>query len=244
MNYHGLADFRVGHGELLDRLLSESVAAMLAEGLIDLDDVIIDGTKVKASASKDSFARENRVARAERLASERIARLKAELNADPGASTRRRQAASERAARDIAMRAGKARDALERPQDAEPPRGGTRQRARAAQGMAQPDGLAGSAGLLQSPAADRARQRPHEEPRPRSPQSARLGQGQDCRPLACARAQHSRNKPIEARSCLRPRTSAPTTAPLHHQSLSTTRHPQGRIHPQDRFLHRLFRRRG
>ena len=114
VNYHGLADFRVGHGELLDRLLSESVAAMLAEGLIDLDDVIIDGTKVKASASKDSFARENRVARAERLASERIARLKAELNADPGASTRRRQAASERAARDIAMRAGKARDALER----------------------------------------------------------------------------------------------------------------------------------
>ncbi len=114
VNYHGLADFRVGHGELLDRLLSESVAAMLGEGLINLDEVIIDGTKVKASASKDLFARENRLARAERLASERVTRLKAELDADPGASTRRKRAASERAARDIAMRASKARDTLER----------------------------------------------------------------------------------------------------------------------------------
>lgn len=114
VNYHGLADFRVDHGDLLDRLLSESVAAMLAEGLIDLDEVIIDGTKVKASAGKDSFARENRLVRAERLARERVAQLKAEIDADPGASARRKQAAAERAARDIAIRAGKAREALER----------------------------------------------------------------------------------------------------------------------------------
>ena len=114
VNYHGLADFRVGHGELLDRLLSESVAALLAEGLIDLDEAIIDGTKVKASAGKDSFARENRLMRAERLAQERIERLKAEIDADPGASVRRKQAAAERAARDIAVRAGKAREMLER----------------------------------------------------------------------------------------------------------------------------------
>jgi transposase len=114
VNYHGLADFRVDHGDLLDRLLSESVAAMLAEGLIDLDEVIIDGTKVKASAGKDSFARENRLVRAERLARERVAQLKAEIDADPGASARRKQAAAERAAREIAVRAGKAREALER----------------------------------------------------------------------------------------------------------------------------------
>lgn len=114
VNYHGLADFRVGHSELLDRLLSESVAAMLAEGLIDLDEAIIDGTKVKASAGKASFVQEKRLARAERLASERVARLKTELHGDPGASTRRKRAASERAARDIALRVGKARAALER----------------------------------------------------------------------------------------------------------------------------------
>ena len=57
VNYHGLADFRVEHGDLLDRLLSESVAALLVEGLIDLDEVIIDGTKIEASAGKGSYRR-------------------------------------------------------------------------------------------------------------------------------------------------------------------------------------------
>jgi transposase len=113
VNYHGLSDFRVGHGDRLDRLLSESVAAMLAAGLIDLDEVTVDGTKIKAWAGKGSFAGENRIARAERLAVERVERLKAEIDADPGASLRRRRAATERAASDIAERAKRARQALD-----------------------------------------------------------------------------------------------------------------------------------
>jgi hypothetical protein len=44
----------------------------------------------------------------------RVAQLKAEVDADPGASARRRQAAQERAARDIAERAKRARAALDR----------------------------------------------------------------------------------------------------------------------------------
>lgn len=114
VNYHGLADFRVEHGAFLDRLLSESVAALVSEGLVDLDEVMVDGTKVKALAGKGSFAGENKIARVERLATERVARLKAEVDGDPGASARRRQAAQERAARDIAERAKRARAALDR----------------------------------------------------------------------------------------------------------------------------------
>lgn len=114
VNHHGLADFRVDHGEFLDRLLSESIAAMVVEGLVDLDEVTVDGTKVKASAGKGSFAGENKIARVERLAAERVARLKAEIEADPGASARRRRAAEERAAEDIAERAKRARAALDR----------------------------------------------------------------------------------------------------------------------------------
>jgi len=113
LNYHGLADFRVAHGDLLDRLLSESVAALLAEGLVDLAEVMADGTKVGAAAGKGSFGREKRIARIEEEVKERIARLKREVDGDPAAGTRRRQAAQERAARDIAARAGKAREALE-----------------------------------------------------------------------------------------------------------------------------------
>jgi transposase len=114
VNHHGLADFRVAHGEFLDGLLSESITAMVVEGLVDLDEVTVDGTKVKASAGKGSFAGENKIVRVERLAAERVARLRAEIEADPGASTRRRRAAEERAADDIAERAQRARAALDR----------------------------------------------------------------------------------------------------------------------------------
>ncbi|MGA2031029.1 MAG: transposase, partial [Thermoguttaceae bacterium] len=34
MNYHTLSDFRTQHVELLDRLLTESVASLMAEGLV------------------------------------------------------------------------------------------------------------------------------------------------------------------------------------------------------------------
>ncbi|HET9273532.1 MAG TPA: IS1182 family transposase [Methyloceanibacter sp.] len=114
VNYHGLSDFRAGHGDLLDRLLSESVAALIAEGLVDLDEVTIDGTKVRASAGKRSFVGAEGLARAERVASERVARLKAEVDTDAGASARRKRAAAERAAREIAARAQKARAMLDR----------------------------------------------------------------------------------------------------------------------------------
>lgn len=114
VNYHGLADFRIGHEALLDRLLSESVTALVAEGLVDFNEVLADGTKIAASAGKGSFAGENRIAKIERQAWERMARLKREIEADPAASSRRRQAAQERAARDIAARAAKAKAALER----------------------------------------------------------------------------------------------------------------------------------
>src|ERR1700727_1242230 len=36
LNYHGLSDFRVAHVEVLDRLLSESVTALIGEGVVSL----------------------------------------------------------------------------------------------------------------------------------------------------------------------------------------------------------------
>src|SRR6266540_1920479 len=55
VNYHTLADFRVDPGEVLDELLSTSVAALMAEGLVDLQRVAHDGVKVRASAGAGSF---------------------------------------------------------------------------------------------------------------------------------------------------------------------------------------------
>ena len=48
MNYHTLSDFRTQHVELLDLLLTQSVARLMAEGLVSLDRVAQDGMKVRA----------------------------------------------------------------------------------------------------------------------------------------------------------------------------------------------------
>ncbi len=48
MNYHTLADFRTQHVDLLDRLLTESAASLMTEGLVTLDRVAQDGMKVRA----------------------------------------------------------------------------------------------------------------------------------------------------------------------------------------------------
>ena len=61
INYHTLADFRSSHKESLDRLFVEVLGIMSAEGLITLERVMHDGTKVKALAGDNSFRREERI---------------------------------------------------------------------------------------------------------------------------------------------------------------------------------------
>jgi len=61
INHHTLSDFRVTHKEALDDLFTESLGLLSAEGLISLQRVMHDGTKVKACAGSDSFRREDKV---------------------------------------------------------------------------------------------------------------------------------------------------------------------------------------
>jgi transposase len=114
VNYHALADCRVDHGELLDRWLTDSVAALAADGLISLAEIAVDGTKLQAAAGRGSFRQAEGLASYERAAAARIARLKAELAADPGAHEAARQAAQARAEREVAERAAQARATLAR----------------------------------------------------------------------------------------------------------------------------------
>jgi transposase len=114
LNYHGLSDFRVAHVGLLDRLLSESVTALVAEGLVSLCEIAVDGTKVRASASRESFKSASKLARIEAAVKQRIASLKTEIASDPEASSRRQRAAQQRAAREVKERAERARAALDR----------------------------------------------------------------------------------------------------------------------------------
>jgi len=114
VNHHGLADFRVDSAEVLDRLLTQSVTALIGEGLVKLSEIAVDGTKIRASASKQSFRTGEKLLEIEAAVAGRLTALKQELASDPGASDRRRQAARERAARDVRERAARARAALER----------------------------------------------------------------------------------------------------------------------------------
>jgi transposase len=57
VNYHTLADFRTGHKEALDQLFTDVLGVLSYEGLITLERVMHDGTKVKACASSKSFHR-------------------------------------------------------------------------------------------------------------------------------------------------------------------------------------------
>jgi len=104
MNYHGLSDFRADHVELLDRLLTESVASLMAEGLVTLDRVAQDGMKVRASAGAASFRRQATLEQALAQAEQQVAQLRQELDSDPAASKTRRQAAQKRAALERAER--------------------------------------------------------------------------------------------------------------------------------------------
>lgn len=100
VNYHSLSDFRTEHDEILSHLLTESVAAMMSKGLVDLKRVAQDGMRVRANAGAASFRREKKLKECQEEANYQVEALRQELNDDPGASKRREQAARMRAARE------------------------------------------------------------------------------------------------------------------------------------------------
>jgi transposase len=129
MNYHTLSDFRTQHEELLDRLLSEGVASLMAEGLVTLDRVAQDGMKVRASAGAASFRRQPTLEQALVEAEQQVAKLREELKTDPAAHRPRQEAARMCAAKE---RAERIRAALEQlPKIAESKKAKDRENARA-----------------------------------------------------------------------------------------------------------------
>jgi transposase len=131
VNYHSLSDFRTGHVDFLDRLLTHSVAVLREQDLVDLNRVAQDGLRVRASAGAASFHRKATLGEHLHEAQGQVRRLKEELEDDPGGPGRRRAAARRRAAEE---RAGRLRQALARLPELGPrrsPPSGTRRAPRA-----------------------------------------------------------------------------------------------------------------
>jgi DDE family transposase len=112
VNYHSLGDFRVGCADVLDRLLSEHLAALAKGGLVDLETLTQDGVRIRANAGAGSFRREATLDRQLALAQAVVEELKRETDADPAASNKRILAARERTARERHARVEAAKAAL------------------------------------------------------------------------------------------------------------------------------------
>jgi transposase len=108
VNHHTVSDFRKDHGEALDELLSVSIAGLMAAGVVKLKQVAQDGMRVRASAGAGSFRRKEKLEGYLEAARSEVARLKAELEADPGEAQRAREAAKRRAAAEREARLEKA----------------------------------------------------------------------------------------------------------------------------------------
>jgi transposase len=112
VNHDLLAEFRRDNGARLDGLLTQSLTGLIAEKLIGLDELAIDGTKIRARAGRGSFSRHGRLQRIERAVAERVATLKRELDKDPAEPERRRQKRALQAAEERARRVERARQKL------------------------------------------------------------------------------------------------------------------------------------
>jgi len=100
VNYHSLADFRGDNVTLFNQSLTESVAALLHEGLIELQRVAQDGMKVRASAGASSFRRQPSLQACLEEAQQQVSALQQQQDEGATAASQRQQAARERAVKE------------------------------------------------------------------------------------------------------------------------------------------------
>jgi transposase len=98
VNHHTLSDFRVEHKAALDKLFAELLAMLESAGVLSLEQVMHDGTKIRSQAGVDSFRREKTLVERLKEAQEVVAQMGDPQSAAPAKD--RKQAARERANRE------------------------------------------------------------------------------------------------------------------------------------------------
>src|ERR1700682_1043513 len=96
VNYHTLADFRVEKQEELDGLFTQVLAALSKEGLVTLEQVMQDGTKIKALASTRSFQRGGTIQGHLERARQRVAEMGDPRNEETSPKAKQAQARARR----------------------------------------------------------------------------------------------------------------------------------------------------
>lgn len=127
INHHTLSDFRVEHDASLREFFVQVLGVLSSEGLVSLERVMHDGTRIKACAGADSFRREERLK--EHL---EAARKQVETMGDPREEEpSRKRAARERALRERQQRLEEALEEVQKVRQAK--RGQDKEQARASQ---------------------------------------------------------------------------------------------------------------
>ena len=96
VNYHTLADFRVEKQKELDELFTQVLAALSKEGLITLEQVMQDGTKIKAQASDRSYLQEEAIREHLERARRRVAEMGDPQNDESSPKAKQAQARARR----------------------------------------------------------------------------------------------------------------------------------------------------
>lgn len=82
VNYHRICDFRKDHAELVERILTDSIAVLHHHDLVKLETLAQDGMRVRASAGSGSFRRQGKLKESRELAEQYLQQLKEESDSD------------------------------------------------------------------------------------------------------------------------------------------------------------------
>lgn len=112
INYHTINDFRANNEECLNELMTQSVAMLLAENLITLEEISQDGIKVRANAGASSFRRKDKLKIFQKIAKEHVEKLNKERLETPSNVINRKKIVEHQKAVDRENRINKAIEQL------------------------------------------------------------------------------------------------------------------------------------
>jgi transposase len=104
VNYHTLADFRVGQREALEKLFVDFLAMLDKAGVVNLKTLLQDGTKMRSVAGRQSMHRRPTLEKRLKEARKVVKKLDREATQEPEGMEKRRLAAQQRAAREVVAR--------------------------------------------------------------------------------------------------------------------------------------------
>lgn len=112
MNHHTISDFATKHSDEFDAWLTESVAILMKEGFVHLEEIAQDGMRVRASAGSASFRREKTLLEYHDEAKNYLNKLKKDFKKNPNQSRSRKEAAAKKVAEQREQKIAKALDEL------------------------------------------------------------------------------------------------------------------------------------